>query len=117
MLFKLFILLGVGVLAVALRSFQSSFSQKAGAIAILIVSYLLVYFVSDSHVLGAVAAALWSACYCRSIRDCCPAQRSTGPGAGVRGMTIWPDPERCQMKRRRGTGAYFGVAELVFGIA
>jgi len=67
--------------------------------------------------IAAVAAALWSACYCRSIRDCCPAQRSTGPGAGVRGMTIWPDPERCQMKRRRGTGAYFGVAELVFGIA
>src|SRR6266436_3022595 len=59
MLFKLFILLGVGVLAVALRSFQSSFSQKAGAIAILIVSYLLVYFVSDSHLLGAIAAALW----------------------------------------------------------
>src|SRR6266571_2161184 len=59
MLFKLFILLGVGVLAVALRSFQSSFSQKAGAIAILIVSYLLIYFVSDSHVLGAIAAAAW----------------------------------------------------------
>ena len=47
MLFKLFVLLGVGVLAVALRSFQSSFSQKAGAIAILIVSYLLVYFITD----------------------------------------------------------------------
>ncbi len=59
MLFKLFILLGVGVLAVALRSFQSSFSQKVGAIAILIVSYLLVYFVTDSHPLGAIAAALW----------------------------------------------------------
>ena len=59
MLFKLFILLGVGVLAVALRSFQSSFSQKAGAIAILSVSYLLIYFVTDSHVLGAVAAATW----------------------------------------------------------
>src|SRR5260370_15344695 len=59
MLFKLFILLGEGVLAVALRSFQSSFSQKAGAIAILVVSYLLVYFATDSHVLGAVAAAAW----------------------------------------------------------
>jgi hypothetical protein len=59
MLFKLFILLGVGVLAVALRSFQSSFSQKAGAIAILIVSYLLVYFVTDSHALGAIAAVAW----------------------------------------------------------
>jgi hypothetical protein len=32
-------------------------------------------------------------------------------------MTIWLDLERCQMKSRRGTGAYFGVAELVFGIA
>jgi len=21
-----------------------------------------------------------------------------GPRCGVRGMTIWPDPERCQMK-------------------
>src|SRR3989475_4613433 len=59
MLFKLFILLGAGVLAVALRSFQSSFSQKAGATAILVVSYLLIYFVSDSHVLGAIAAAAW----------------------------------------------------------
>ncbi|PYK32383.1 MAG: hypothetical protein DME57_00125 [Verrucomicrobia bacterium] len=59
MLFKLFILLGVGVLAVALRSFQSSFSQKAGAIAILVVSYLFVYFISDSHLLGAIAAASW----------------------------------------------------------
>src|SRR5260370_40404501 len=59
MLFKLFILLGAGVLAVALRSFQSSFSQKSGAIAILVVSYLLVYFATDSPVLGAVAAAAW----------------------------------------------------------
>src|SRR5712671_7380519 len=59
MLFKLFILLGAGILAVALRCFQCSFSQKAGAIAILVVSYLLVYFATDSHVLGAVAAAAW----------------------------------------------------------
>ena len=49
MLFKLFILLGAGVLAVALRSFQSSFAQKAGAIAILIVTYLLFYFVTVRH--------------------------------------------------------------------
>src|SRR5436305_5019848 len=59
MLFKLFILLGVGVLAVALRSFQSSFSQKAGAIAILLVSYLIGYFIWDSHLLGAIFAAAW----------------------------------------------------------
>src|ERR1043166_3075437 len=59
MLFKLFILLGVGVLAVALRSFQSSFSQKAGALAILIVTYWLFYFTTGSEVLGGVAAAAW----------------------------------------------------------
>src|SRR5436190_24371039 len=59
MLFKLFILLVLGALAVALRSFQSSFSQKAGVVAILVVSYLLVYFITDSHVLGAIAAAAW----------------------------------------------------------
>jgi len=59
MLFKLFILLGVGVLAVALRSFQSSFSQKAGAIAILVVTYLFFYFITDSHIAGAAAAAAW----------------------------------------------------------
>ena len=50
MLFKLFILLGVGVLAVALRSFQSSFSQKAGAIAILVVTYLFFYFITGRFV-------------------------------------------------------------------
>src|SRR6201988_1343040 len=59
MLFKLFILLGAGVLAVALRSFQSSFSQKTGAVAILAVSYLLVYFATGSHILGGLAAAAW----------------------------------------------------------
>jgi hypothetical protein len=59
MLFNLFILLGVAVLAVALRSFQSSFAQKAGALAILTVSYLLIYFTTGSHILGAIAAAAW----------------------------------------------------------
>src|SRR5437870_8409882 len=59
MLFKLFILLGAGVLAVALRSFQSSFSQKAGALAILVVTYLLFYFTTGSHLLGGIAAAAW----------------------------------------------------------
>ena len=59
MLFKLFILLGAGALAVALRSFQSSFSQKAGAVAILVVSYLLIYFTTGSQILGALAAGAW----------------------------------------------------------
>ncbi len=59
MLFPLFLILGVAVLSLALRSFQSAFSQKAGAVGILLASYLLVYFITNSHVLGAVAAASW----------------------------------------------------------
>jgi hypothetical protein len=59
MLFPLFLILGVAVLSVALRSFQSAFSQKAGALGILLASYLLAYFITDSHVLGALAAASW----------------------------------------------------------
>ncbi|HXX43063.1 MAG TPA: hypothetical protein VEI58_12455 [Chthoniobacterales bacterium] len=59
MLFPLFLILGVAVLSVALRSFQNAFSQKAGAIGILVASYLLVYFLTNSHIWGAVAAASW----------------------------------------------------------
>jgi hypothetical protein len=59
MLFPLFLILGIAVLSVALRSFQSAFSQKAGALGILLASYLLVYFITNSHVLGALAAASW----------------------------------------------------------
>src|SRR5215472_2416650 len=59
MLFNLFLTLGVAVLSVALRSFQSSFSQKAGAVGILVVSYLAIYFITGSQLLGAVAAASW----------------------------------------------------------
>jgi len=59
MLFPLFLILGIAVLSVALRSFQSAFSQKAGALGILLASYLLVYFVTKSHVLGALAAGSW----------------------------------------------------------
>jgi hypothetical protein len=59
MLFGLFLTLGVAILSVALRSFQSSFSQKAGALGILISSYLAVYFISGSWTLGLVAAASW----------------------------------------------------------
>ncbi len=59
MLFALFLTLGVAVLSVALRSYQSSFSQKAGALGILISSYLAIYFITGSHVLGAVAAVSW----------------------------------------------------------
>jgi len=59
MLFGFFLTLGVVVLSVALRSYQSSFSQKAGALGILISSYLAIYFITGNHILGAVAAVSW----------------------------------------------------------
>src|SRR6478609_2688881 len=59
MLFGLFLTLGVAVLSVALRSFQSSFSQKAGALGILVSSFLAVYFITGSWLLGLAAAASW----------------------------------------------------------
>ncbi len=59
MLFGLFLTLGVAVLSVALRSFQTSFAQKAGALGILISTYLAVYFLSGSVVTGLIAAAAW----------------------------------------------------------
>ena len=59
MLYGLFLTLGVAVLSVALRSYQSSFTQKAGALGILISTYLAVYFLSGSVATGIVAAAAW----------------------------------------------------------
>ena len=59
MLFGLFLTLGVAVLSVALRSFQSSFAQKTGALGILVSSYLAVYFLTGSWLLGLAAAASW----------------------------------------------------------
>jgi hypothetical protein len=59
MLFGLFLTLGVAVLSVALRSFQTSFAQKAGAAGILISTFLAVYFVSGSWVAGLGAALAW----------------------------------------------------------
>ena len=48
MLFGLLMTLGVFVLSIALRSYQTSFAQKAGALGILIASFLAVYFISGS---------------------------------------------------------------------
>src|SRR3954468_919549 len=59
MLFGFFLTLGVAVLSVALRSFQSSFAQKAGALGILVASFLLVYFVTGSLLLGLAGAVSW----------------------------------------------------------
>src|SRR4051812_41265842 len=59
MLFGLFLTLGVAVLSVTLRSYQTAFAQKAGAIGILASTFLAVYFVSGNWMLGAGAALAW----------------------------------------------------------
>src|SRR5437868_5476581 len=59
MLFGLLLTLGVGVLSVALRSYQTSFAQKAGALGILIASFLAVYFITGSTAWGVAGAASW----------------------------------------------------------
>jgi hypothetical protein len=59
MWFGLFLTLGVAVLSIALRSFQTSWAQKAGAIGILASTFLAVYFFTGSWVAGLIAALLW----------------------------------------------------------
>ena len=59
MLFGLFLTLGVAVLSIALRSYQTSFAQKTGAVGILIASFLAVYFVTGSFAWGTVGALSW----------------------------------------------------------
>lgn len=59
MLFGLLLTLGVAVLSVALRSYQSSFAQKVGALGILVSTFLAIYFVSGSFTLGVIAALAW----------------------------------------------------------
>src|SRR5215213_8015706 len=59
MLFGFFITLGVLVLSVALRSYQTSLAQKAGALGILVATFLAVYFFSGSWGLGVAGALLW----------------------------------------------------------
>ena len=59
MLFGVFLTLGVAMLSVALRSFQNSYSQKAGALGILIASFLAIFFITGSWVLGLAAAVSW----------------------------------------------------------
>jgi hypothetical protein len=59
MLFGLFITLGVAVLSVALRSYESSFSQKVGALGILTASFLGIYYITNSWLLGLLSALSW----------------------------------------------------------
>src|SRR5262245_24088251 len=59
MLFPLLITFGAALLSVGLRSFQNSYAQKAGALGILVTTFLAVYFISGSWTLGLVAAVSW----------------------------------------------------------
>src|SRR5436305_11399852 len=59
MLFGLFLTLGVAVLSVALRSYQTSLAQKLGALGILIASFLAVYFITGNAAWGVAGAATW----------------------------------------------------------
>src|SRR5450432_4237556 len=59
MLFGLFLTLGVAVLSVALRSYQSSISQKVGAFGVLTASFLAIYYITGNWVLGLLSALSW----------------------------------------------------------
>src|SRR5438067_2517586 len=59
MLFGLFLTLGVAVLSVALRSYQTSLAQKLGALGILIASFLAVYFITGNAGWGVAGAGTW----------------------------------------------------------
>jgi len=59
MLFGLFITLGVAVLSVALRSYQTPFAQKAGAFGVLASTALAVYFATGSWLFGLLGALAW----------------------------------------------------------
>src|SRR3954468_5544224 len=59
MLFGLFLTLGVAVLSVALRSYQTALAQKVGAVGILASTFLAVYFLSGSWLAGLSAALAW----------------------------------------------------------
>src|SRR5881628_3731319 len=59
MLFGLLITLGVAVLSVALRSYQNSAAQKAGALGILASTFLAIYFATGSWIAGTCGALAW----------------------------------------------------------
>ncbi len=56
---SLFIVLGVIVLALALRSFSHPVLRKAGAVAVLVATYLIGYFLTGSHVAGTAGVLMW----------------------------------------------------------
>ncbi len=56
---QLFIFLGVVTLALALRSFAHPVLRKAGAITILVASYLAGWFLTGSHITGVAGVLMW----------------------------------------------------------
>src|SRR5262249_49301016 len=59
MLFGLLVTLGVALLSVGLRTFHNSYAQKAGALGILVATFLAVYFATGNLVWGLIAALGW----------------------------------------------------------
>src|SRR5260370_42298073 len=59
MLFGLLLTLGVAVLSIALRSYQTTFAQTLGALGVLIASFLAVYFITGNAAWGVAGAACW----------------------------------------------------------
>src|ERR1700745_1247707 len=59
MLFGFLLTLGVAVLSVALRSYQTTLAQKLGALGVLIASFLAVYFITGNAAWGVAGAASW----------------------------------------------------------
>lgn len=59
MLFGLFLTLGIAVLSIALRSYQTSLAQKIGALGILASTFLGAYFLSGNWIVGICAAGAW----------------------------------------------------------
>jgi hypothetical protein len=59
MLFGFLLTLGVAVLSIGLRTFHNSYAQKAGALGILVATFLAVYFATNNWMWGSIAAAGW----------------------------------------------------------
>jgi hypothetical protein len=53
------LILGVLALALALRSFQHPLLQKLGALAVMVASFLIGYFMTGSPAIGVMSALLW----------------------------------------------------------
>ena len=59
MLFGLLLTAGVAVLSIALRSYHNSWAQKAGAFGILAATFLFLYYLTGSWIVGVIGALAW----------------------------------------------------------